>query len=159
MKLGTIEERIRLRNQADAFKQLNRPTMGIAVSLVFSLLDQLDEYDALFEQSNQSEMKPETIKAIIRAKAYVHYKRLEADQSEDNQAMAEDLDLILKEIPQKRDFLPEKTHKNVGNESNQTFPSQDSFYQFLGNFLHTKNRVPTLDDAYDWLKEKVSKND
>jgi hypothetical protein len=43
-------------------------------------------------------MKPETLTAIQRAKAYVHYKRLEKDQSEDNQAMANDLALILEAL-------------------------------------------------------------
>jgi hypothetical protein len=43
MKLEAFEERVRLRNQANAFKQLERPTMGVSVALVLSLLDQLDE--------------------------------------------------------------------------------------------------------------------
>lgn len=43
----TIEARERLRNQANAFKQLERPTMGVAVSLVHELLDRIEELEAL----------------------------------------------------------------------------------------------------------------
>jgi hypothetical protein len=86
-------------------------------------------------------MKPETIKAIQRAKAYVHYKRLEKDQSEDNQAMANDLAFILEALSAK--------------SSEAEFPSPKELHAWRKSKGYILHRGVVAIDTYEWIRERI----
>lgn len=115
-------------------------------------------------------MTNKTIEAIQRAKAYVHYKRLEKDQSEDNQCMANDLALILEALQDAendykdmRKFQAEfmrvdhelrDLKETIKAERQRTMPSHDKYIEWLMGCL-SNDTPPNVAEIYNWIKRNL----